>query len=119
LSDVAIEFQEIRNLRSICLICFIDEWLAKTESITPFSKKFYFRGRRDKIHLKDNRFYFFREYLGEKTLMLNSNLELAHIGKRCVGSKLSNYSHLIYSDLGIVECIYLKHTLFLTLGNNE
>jgi hypothetical protein len=93
--------------------------LAKTESITPFSKKFYFRRRRDNIHLKDNRFYFFREYLGEKTLMLNSNLELAHIGKHCVRSKLSNYSHLIYSDLGIVECIYLKNTLFLTLGNNE
>jgi hypothetical protein len=79
LSDVSLKLQEIWNLRSICLVSFIDEGFAKTESITPLSKSFNDRWRRDDIHFKDKRLYFFRNYLGEKALMLNSYLKLAKI----------------------------------------
>jgi hypothetical protein len=86
LPDVALKFQEIWNLRSISLGSFIDEWFAKTKSITPLSKSFNDRWRRDNIHHKDNRIYFFRDNLSEKTLMLNSYLELGYTQKLCVWS---------------------------------
>jgi hypothetical protein len=53
LSDVALKLQEIWNLRSIWLVSFIDEGFAKTERITPLSKSFNDRWRRDDIHSKD------------------------------------------------------------------
>ena len=71
------------------------------------------------LKVKGRRINFIWDYLGQQTLVLNCDFEIAHIKKRCMWSKLSHNSHLIYSDLVIVECIYLKHTLFSTLRNIE
>ena len=51
--------------------------------------------------------------------MLDCDFEIAHIEKCCMWSKLSHNPHLINSHLSIIECIDLKHTLFLTLSDNE